>query len=216
VSDEGFDRGVRVALAEPGEGEAAAALGELAITGDSACGQTPSRGLAAAIDHHGGSMPLPYGRGRCWVARLEKSVTGMVYATPPIRWLQELPQVQRGSVTRSLVEIELLAVGEAFRHQGIGTALLNAVESAARDEGTHLALAKVRTGAFPVMRWYRRRGYVIAAQNEPVVFGTRHGFMSCDDGSDGYQLAVKALQAGEVVRRTGRAAESMLVLKADS
>ncbi|MCW1100111.1 hypothetical protein OJ963_40715 [Streptomyces sp. RS2] len=85
-----------------------------------------------------------------------------------------------------------------------------------RANGTHLALAKIRIGAFPIMRWYRRRGYTIAAQNEPLVFATRHGLTSCDDGSDGYQLAAKALQPGTALRRTARAGNPLILLERDT
>ncbi|MFD5750673.1 GNAT family N-acetyltransferase [Streptomyces sp. NPDC127033] len=157
--------------------------------------------MAQAINTHGGKVSLPHGHGRCLVACLDDAVVGMVYTTPPIRWLQEQPAARRNSLAKALVEIELLAVAEPYRGQGIATALLDTAEEAARGAGTLLALAKVRIGAFATMRWYRRRGYAIAAQGEPVVFRTRAGFDSCDDGSDGYQLAVKALRHGAALRR---------------
>ncbi|MFF7098401.1 GNAT family N-acetyltransferase [Streptomyces rubradiris] len=196
-----------IALAAPGDGRAAVALGALAVNGH---GAAPSA-LAQAIDTHGGQVPLPFGRGRCLIARIGDTVAGMVYTTPPIRWIQEHPPAQRAALVHSLVEIELLAVAESHRGQGIGTELLATAEETARSAGSHLALAKVRIGAFATMRWYRKRGYTIAAQAEPVIFRTRAGFDSCDDGSDGYQLAVKALQPGVVLRRRSEGGSSMLV-----
>ncbi|WP_163010901.1 GNAT family N-acetyltransferase, partial [Streptomyces dangxiongensis] len=183
-----------IALAVRGDGHAAAALGALALGSHLDSAAVPAV-LAAAIDEHGGCVPLPYGQGQCRIARVGETIAGMLYATPPIRWLRAHPPAQRNGLIHSLTEIELLAVAEPYRHHGIGTALLEETEHAARADGTRLALAKVRIGAFPVMRWYRRRGYTVAAQGEPVVFRTRlGGLTSCDDGSDGYQLAVKALQ----------------------
>ncbi|MFE9291696.1 GNAT family N-acetyltransferase [Streptomyces olivaceus] len=126
------------------------------------------------------------------------------------------PSPHRNSLIHSLVEIELLAVAESHRTQGVGTVLFQEAENTARANGTHLALAKIRVGAFPIMRWYRRRGYTIAAQNEPLVFATRHGLTSCDDGSDGYQLAAKALQPGTALRRTARAGTPLILLERDT
>ncbi|MER6548177.1 GNAT family N-acetyltransferase [Streptomyces sp. NPDC001250] len=111
------------------------------------------------------------------------------------------------------MEIELLAVSEPYRNHGAGTALLEAAEHFARRTGTQLALAKIEIGAFPTMRWYRRRGYIIAAQGEPVLFRTRFGFNSCDDGSDGYQIAVKTLQPGSAVRRRTNGGTSCLTVE---
>lgn len=202
-----------IALAVRGDGRAAAALGALALSGDLRNAQMPLP-LAAAIDEHGGRVPLPYGQGQCRIARTGETISGMPYATPPIRWLQEHPPTQRKSLVHALVEIELLAVAEPYRRHGIGTALLEETEHAARAEGTRLALAKVRIGAFPVMRWYRGRGYTVAGQGEPVVFRTRRdGFTSCDDGSNGYQLAVEALQSRESVRRHARGTDTMLIVE---
>ncbi|MET9116074.1 GNAT family N-acetyltransferase [Streptomyces longwoodensis] len=213
---DGFSSSIMsIALAAPGDGHAAVALGALAV--DSlltAPGAVPPA-LAEAIDAYGGQVPLPYGQGRCLIARIGDTVAGMVYVTPPIRWIEDHPPAQRAGLVRSLVEIELLAVAESHRGRGIATALLATAEETARDAGSHLAFAKVRIGAFGTMRWYRKRGYTIAAQAEPVVFRTRSGFESCDDGSDGYQLAVKALQPGVVLRRRLERGSSMLVAERD-
>ncbi|MER7179122.1 hypothetical protein ABT404_06510 [Streptomyces hyaluromycini] len=74
-----------VALAAPGDGPAAVALGALAVDGlMPAPGAAPSA-LAQAIDLYGGKVPLPYGYGRCLIARIGDSVAGMAYTTPPIR-----------------------------------------------------------------------------------------------------------------------------------
>ncbi|WP_411122339.1 GNAT family N-acetyltransferase [Streptomyces sp. x-19] len=124
---------------------------------------------------------MPYGHGHCLTARSGNTIIGMLYATPPVRWLQSQPTSQRARLTQALVEIELLAVAEPYRNRGTATALLKAAEHTARAAGTHLALAKIRTGAFPTMRWYRRRGYTIAAQGEPIIFRT-HQVTSRSEG----------------------------------
>ncbi|MEU9413611.1 GNAT family N-acetyltransferase [Streptomyces sp. NPDC048281] len=203
---------ITIALAAPGDGPAAVALGALAVGALLAApGAAPPPALAQAIDAHGGQVPLPYGHGRCLVARAGDTVAGMVYTTPPIRWIRDHPPSQRAGLVQSLVEIELLAVAEPYRGRGVGSALLAAAEERARGAGSHLALAKIRIGAFATMRWYRKRGYTIAGQQEPLVFRTRAGFESCDDGSDGHQLAVKALQPGVVLRRRLERGTSILL-----
>ncbi|MFJ3799971.1 GNAT family N-acetyltransferase [Streptomyces sp. NPDC090088] len=206
---------ITIALAAPGDGTAAVELGALAVDGLTPAPGTAPPALAQAIDTSGGQVPLPYGHGRCLVARVENTVAGMVYMTPPIRWIRDHPPTQRAGLVQSLVEIELLAVAEPHRGRGIGTALLAAAEETARNAGSHLAFAKVKIGAFATMRWYRKRGYTIAAQAEPVIFRTRSGFESCDDGSDGYQLAVKTLQPGAVLRRRLERGLSMLLAERD-
>lgn len=213
MTDEARAGRATTALAVRGEGQAAAALATLALPEGPPTTDTPLPSLAAAIDEHGGRMPLPYGQGRCWVTRTGDTVCGMLHATPPIRWLELHPPAHRNRLARCVIEIELLAVAQHHREQGVGSALLEEAENAARADGIHLALAKIRIGAYPIMRWYRKRGYTIAAQNEPLVFATRHGLTSCDDGSDGYQLAAKALQTGADLRRTERAGNSMILLE---
>ncbi|SHN09070.1 GNAT family N-acetyltransferase [Streptomyces yunnanensis] len=163
---------ITITLAAKGDGQAAATLGALAISDQTPRLQAPLSSLIDAIDNHGGRLPLPYGHGHCLTARSGNTIIGMLYATPPIRWLQSQPSNQRARLTQALVEIELLAVAEPHRNRGTATALLEAAEHTARTAGTHLALAKIRTGAFPTMRWYRRRGYTIAAQGEPIIFRT--------------------------------------------
>ncbi|MFC8222870.1 GNAT family N-acetyltransferase [Streptomyces sp. NPDC057362] len=149
MTDQARTRRAAVALAARGEGQAAAALGALALQDIPLPADSPLSPLAAAIDHHGGCVPLPYGQGQCWVARTGEAVSGMLYATPPIRWLQQQPSPHRNSLIHSLVEIELLAVAESHRTQGVGTVLLQEAENTARANGTHLALAKIRVGASP-------------------------------------------------------------------
>lgn len=188
---------------------AALALGD----GVGGAGVPRPSALADAIARQGGQVLLPYGHGRCLVAREGDAVVGMIYATPPIRWLEGQPAVRRASLVGALVEIELLAVDAGFRGRGVGTALIEAAETAAREEGARLALAKVRVGEFSTMRWYRKRGYTIAGQGEPVLFHTRSGPSSCGDGGDGYQLAVKTLLPGTVIRR--RTAGGIPVLTAE-
>ncbi|MGG2460503.1 GNAT family N-acetyltransferase [Streptomyces sp. RGM 3693] len=204
---------ITITLAAKGDGQTAAALGALALSDHTQSPQAPLSSLADAIDEHGGRVALPYGKGHCLTARNGSTITGMLYTTPPIRWLQGQSADQRARLTQALIEIELLAVFEPYRNRGIGTALLETAEHTARNAGTHLALAKIRTGAFPTMRWYRRRGYTIAGQSEPVVFRTHQGFASCDDGSDGHQLAVKALHSGSTVRRHTAGGATCLIVE---
>ncbi|MEU9120001.1 GNAT family N-acetyltransferase [Streptomyces sp. NPDC048506] len=211
MTDQPGSGAITITLAAKGDGQAAATLGALAVSDHTPSPQAALSPLLHAIDNHGGRVPLPYGHGHCLTARLGDTIVGMLYAAPPIRWLQSQPADQRARLTQTLVEIELLAVAKPYRNRGIGTALLEGAEHAARAAGTHLALAKIRIGAFPTMRWYRQRGYTIAAQGEPIIFRTHQGFTSCDDGSDGHQLAVKTLQPGTSVHRDAARGDTCLI-----
>ncbi|MET9111904.1 GNAT family N-acetyltransferase [Streptomyces zhihengii] len=215
MNDDGV--GAVTDFAVRGDGQAVAALGALALSGAIVGRTAASQPLAAAIDEYGGRIPLPYGHGHCWVTRTGAGpVAGMLYLTPPIRWLEGHPPALRPRLSRAVAEIELLAVEPAHRRRGTGSALLQAAENAALSDGVQLMLAKVRIGALPLMRWYRRRGYLLAGQGEPIVFATQGGMSSCDDGGDGYQLAVKALQPGVTVRRTSSRGTTLLVAQRDA
>ncbi|MFF4410697.1 GNAT family N-acetyltransferase [Streptomyces sp. NPDC001404] len=192
---------VHIGVASTGDGASIASLGALALAGSGLVQPCPLP-LGDAIDQHGGRVPLPYGEGVCHTARVGRSLVGMVYSTPPIRWISSHPEHERPLLVHQLVEIELLAVAEQHRSQGIGTALLEHAEAHARSVGAQFAVAKIRAGAFATMRWYRRRGYRIAAQGEPLLFTTTHGQPSnVSDGNDGHHLAVKPLDSVTVLQR---------------
>ncbi|KAB7832512.1 GNAT family N-acetyltransferase [Streptomyces mobaraensis] len=192
---------LHIGMASTGDGATIASLGALALAGSGPVQQSPLP-LGDAIDQHGGCVPLPYGEGMCHTARMGHGVVGMVYSTPPIRWLESHLEHERSLLVHELVEIELLVVAEQHRTRGIGTALLERTEAHARSVGAQFAVAKIRAGAFATMRWYRHRGYRIAAQGEPLLFTTAHGQPSnVSDGNDGHHLAVKPLDSAIVLQR---------------
>lgn len=185
---------IEVRAAAPGDGDAVTRLGRVAL-GDRAVGGAQSE-LGAWVDEHGAVTHVPFGAGRVFVAVEDGRVIGMVYFVPPVQLIQayaELGEHLQYELGVALCEVELLAVEEPHRRRGVGTALLDAVEDMLREDGCGLVWAKVRAGAFPVMKWLRRRGYIVLAQREPVVVQLRGRAVSFDDGGDGYQLAVRSL-----------------------
>ncbi|SEG85192.1 Acetyltransferase (GNAT) family protein [Actinacidiphila yanglinensis] len=82
---------------------------------------------------------------------------GMVYATPPIRWLDGQTAAQRASLVEALVEIELLAVAADHRGRGVGNCLLDAAQVAAREAGTRKRRQEVTVG--------RRRSRVLRSRS---------------------------------------------------
>ncbi|WP_189966432.1 GNAT family N-acetyltransferase [Streptomyces violascens] len=114
-------------------------------------------------------MPVPFGSAVALMAGrdVDSEASGLVYAGPPVRLLSGCgrfgARVQE-CLGHALTEIELLSVAPEAQRGGLGVAPLTALEEhLARRSGVVL-LAKVRVGEFSVMRWYRRRGFVIAAQ----------------------------------------------------
>lgn len=58
------------------------------------------------------------------------------------------------------VEIQALAVAQAFRRQGWGTRLLTAACDRARQAGCHTALLEVRQGNLPAQAFYGHLGFI--------------------------------------------------------
>ena len=203
---------VSVSVAAAGEGAAIAALGILALAGV-ASARSVIRPLAYAVDRYGGRIPLECGEGLCQTACADGETIGMVYTTPAVRWLESYPEDERSSLVRELAEVELLAVSGPRRGTGVGAMLLEHAEARVRAVGARFVVAKIRAGHFETMRWYRNRGYRIAAQGEPLLFTTTRGRpSSIGDGDDGYHLAVKPLRAGTMLqRRTSPCGSSCLV-----
>ncbi|MEV4250192.1 GNAT family N-acetyltransferase [Streptosporangium canum] len=115
----------------------------------------------------------------------------------------------------ALAELELLAVAEHARGAGVGTALLAAAEERLRRGGCRLLYAKVRADDRPVLRWYRRRGYLLAAPGEPVTIDVEGAVIAFDDGGDGYRLAVKSLETTTNVRRVITPTGSYLTVQSE-
>ncbi|MFI6883845.1 GNAT family N-acetyltransferase [Streptosporangium canum] len=199
-----------IRLARPGDGPAAEALARAALGADAGLPAGPGA-FAAAIDRHGGRLPLPHGTGCALVAAAteaaeaaEGAPIGLAYTCPPVRLIDAYAELGRHGQRRLagvLAELELLAVAEHARGAGVGTALLAAAEGRLRSGGCRLIFAKVRTDDRPVLRWYRRRGYQLAAPGEPVAIDVDGARIVFDDGRDGHRLAVKSLVSATQVRR---------------
>ncbi|WP_274916871.1 GNAT family N-acetyltransferase [Streptomyces sp. WZ-12] len=173
-----------------------ASVGDLAAVALGCTDPDPGKGLPAQIDAHGGYVEVPHGTGTCRVAADDKGVVGMVYTAPPVSWIEAHPAAVQPLLARYFTKVELLAVREEQREQGVGGALISAVETAERDRGAHLLFANVDLRDRKILVWYRRRGYTIAAPSEPIILTSSRGPLSLVDTGDGYLLAAKAIQPG--------------------
>jgi GNAT superfamily N-acetyltransferase len=105
---------------------------------DADIGQVPD--TAGLVEWFEESLARPRPPGKIWlVAELGGQVTGFVEGVvePPradARW-----QIQRDQ-SRYRLMVGALAVSAAFRKMGIGTALMLAIEEAARSQGAEVAL----------------------------------------------------------------------------
>ncbi|MEU9835930.1 GNAT family N-acetyltransferase [Streptosporangium sp. NPDC048047] len=207
MSDESHPPSAMIRLARPGDGAQVEALAQVALGADSAVPATPGA-FAAAIDRHGGRLVLPHGTGSVLVACASAAPgdppLGLAYTCPPVRLIDQYaefgPSGQR-RLAGALAELELLAVAACARGAGVGTALLAAAEEQLRSAGCRLVFAKVRSADGPVLRWYRRRGYLPAAPGEPVTLDVDGNRIVFDDGGDGHRLTVKPLASDARIRR---------------
>ncbi|MEV6673259.1 GNAT family N-acetyltransferase [Streptomyces sp. NPDC051162] len=200
-----------VRLSRRGEGHAVADLARLALSHLPEEPHQKTGDLAETVNELGGRFSLTYGHGHCFTAHDGQSVVGMAYMAPLIQWIEMRPERVRTKLARALAELELLAVMEGHRKQGVGDSLLKAVEEQAKANGTRLLVAKVPAGDRKLQLWYRRRGYTIAAPKESIIFRTAAGLDGFSPEDDRHQLVVKALQAGDTVRRESANGESALV-----
>ncbi|WP_189251335.1 GNAT family N-acetyltransferase [Streptosporangium pseudovulgare] len=196
-----------IRVAQPGDGATVEALAQVALGADGVVPAAPGA-FAAAIDRHGGRLVLPHGTGCALVARASAAPgdppLGLAYTCPPVRLIDQYAELgPRGQrrLAGALAELELLAVTAPARGAGVGTALLAAAEEQLRSGGCRLVFAKVRSADRPVLRWYRRRGYLPAAPGEPVTLDVDGAWTVFDDGGDGHRLAVKPLAPDERIRR---------------
>ncbi|WP_431929902.1 GNAT family N-acetyltransferase [Nonomuraea jabiensis] len=188
---------VRIRLARPGQGSAVEALVAVALGGD---GEVALAGaFAAAIEAGGGRIRLPYGEGLVLVACPADDsgqVLGMLYVCPPIRLIDDCAdlgrQVQQ-RLTEAVAEVELLAVAERARRRGIGGMLLDAARDTLRGRSCKLLYVKVRHDDKPVLGWYRRRGYQLLPQGQPIVIRVAGRPVGFADGTDGYRVLVKPI-----------------------
>ena len=151
---------LQVRLVRPGEG--AAVVGLVAGAHGAA-----AAALQAEVDVHGGRLPLgvddvPGGLGWCFGAYQSAGLVGMLYACAPVTFIRTFPPEQRDGLVRAVMEVEIIAVGEQFRQQGVATALLRHAEDQFGELGVRYLVAKVDATAMTTLRWYRHRGYTLA------------------------------------------------------
>ncbi|WP_433358694.1 GNAT family N-acetyltransferase [Streptosporangium sp. CA-115845] len=214
---------VRICLARPGDGLGVEALAGVALGID--VGMQGAAGpVATAIDQYGGRLAVPYGWAQALVACLTEAPqgadgpppAGLAYTCPPVRLIEAYTELGSGAQQRlaqALAELELLAVAEHARGSGIGTALLSAAEDLLRRDGRHLVFAKIRLDNQKAQLWFRRRGYLLTAPGESVIFNIGEATISFDDGGDGYRLAVKSLDASRHVHRVRARTSSYLTVR---
>lgn len=95
-------------------------------------------------------------------------------------------------LVRSVIEIEIVAVGESFRQRGIATTLLRHAEDQFAQLGLRYIVAKVDAAAMPTLRWYRHRGYTLAREGEHLAIEISDGAAGLDaGGSNRWRLAAK-------------------------
>ncbi|MEU8653704.1 GNAT family N-acetyltransferase [Streptomyces sp. NPDC048737] len=153
--------------------------------------------FASAACADGGRIRVPHGTGRVLVAELPDSPepAGLLYLLPPVRLItahQDLGRSVQARLAADLREIELVAVAAPARRTGVGSALLDAAHALAADDHARVLLAKVAARDFPVLRWWRHRGYTLARPGQDVRLHLQPP-VTCHDGNDGYRLAVRPL-----------------------
>ncbi|MFC9929993.1 GNAT family N-acetyltransferase [Streptomyces sp. NPDC127190] len=139
---------------------------------------------------------------------------GLAFVTPPVRLMRQHAEHGRSALralARVLAEIDLLAVDADVRRQGVGSALLEETEGWLGNQGCRVVMAKIARGEYGVMRWYRQRGYLVAAQGEPFRVWLPGLELCCNDGDDGYQLALKGL--GVSLRRARHGSDTFVTVE---
>jgi len=126
-------------------------------------------------------------------------VAGCVYAGAPISWIleQKLSMDHRQLLTQRLVEIQLMAVLERFRHRGLGSLLLTDCERRYRERGYTTSMLITSPKASPLLvPWYEKHGYVFEDPDESyhVRFWRDRGATSqFHHIQDGQRVGFKAL-----------------------
>ncbi|MEU5240944.1 GNAT family N-acetyltransferase [Streptomyces lydicus] len=162
--------------------------------------------FATTVCTSDGATRIPHGTGRVLVAGLSGATepVSMLYVTPPVRLVEEFdtrgPSTQK-LLAREVREIELMATAPTAQCNGVGSALLHAAHALVTKEGVRVMLAKVSASDFPVLRWWRHRGYTLAQPGQSVRLHLPQS-VTCNDGYNGYRLAVCPL-VGTVSERRG-------------
>ncbi|MFK0154168.1 GNAT family N-acetyltransferase [Streptomyces sp. NPDC090493] len=185
--------GIWVRAPRNGDEEAIAVLAPAAL-GES--GDLDAKQFAVDVCMANGRVRVPFGAGQALLAGLAgaEEPTGILYMTPPVRLVQEsraLGLKAQRLLGREMREIELVAVASAVRGMGVGSALLLGAQSVAAQEGVRIMCAKVAARNTSALRWWRHRGYALARSGQDIRLHLDIPVI-CNDGRDGYRLAVQA------------------------
>ncbi|MFI8194525.1 GNAT family N-acetyltransferase [Streptomyces sp. NPDC085946] len=156
-------------------------------------GERDASQFADAACANNGHIPVPHGTGRVLIGGLPETPepAGLLYLLLPLRLITAHsghgPPVQARLATE-LRGIELLATAPHAQRAGVGSALLHAAHALAADDGVRVLLAKIAARDFPVLRWWRHRGYTLAQPGQNVRLHLEHP-ITCHDGHNGYRLA---------------------------
>ncbi|MCK2245279.1 MULTISPECIES: GNAT family N-acetyltransferase [unclassified Crossiella] len=185
---------VLVRLVHQGEGAAVVAL----AAGAGALEVVDGGPLQEALDRFGGRLQITEvagGTGWCLGAEVCGRLVGLLYACSPVDFIREFPVQHHQVLTETLIEIEILAVEEAFRGTGVGTALLQYATKFFGGGGLRLALAKIDARDQAIHRFYRRAGFTVVAPGGSCVINTPDGRAGITAGpADGpWRLAITTL-----------------------
>lgn len=197
---------VTTRLLRPGEGTRAVAVAEEAGMPGLEARKDP---LQAVLDHSGGVFDLgvpdlPNATGWCVGAYLHDELVGMLYACSPVTFLRSFAAEHRAGITRRLVEIEMLAVEQQHRGQGVGSALLGFVEEYFAQRPIEYVLVKIDATDGPVLRWYRHRGYLLARAGESCYIDTPAGPAGINAGPSTSPWRLAITTPGRTGRRQQR------------
>jgi GNAT superfamily N-acetyltransferase len=203
ASGSGRNQELVIRDARPGDGSGCAAAwadaGRHVEELDPDVGQVP--GAAGLDDWFEQSLARPRPPGKIWlVAELGGQVTGFVEGVveppgPDAAW-----QIQR-DLSRYRLMVGVLAVSAAFRKMGIGTALMLAIEDAARSQGAQVSLLDTSVRSDLSVPFYEHQ---MAYSRRAVIFrNTLPGSRSAP-GSDAIMLQAPRSEAPASAAGTGQ------------
>ncbi|MFD7676156.1 GNAT family N-acetyltransferase [Streptomyces anulatus] len=205
-----------VRIAARGDGAAVGRLADQALEHTEESVQPkvrPGKNLIAHIETRGGVVRTRHGHTICRVAADQQDqVIGMIHVCPPLSWIDDHPMVMRPALGQTVTELGMLAVDPDHRGRGIGGSLLAAVEEDERARGVEVLFTKVAWNNWSSLRWYRRRGFTVAAPGETFLIYTACGETGLIDLNDGHALAYKPMQPGVSIQKHSPAGTSFLYL----
>lgn len=197
------DINIRIRFAEPGDEDMITKLAIMAAgTGDPAEWGPCKRAFATPVAEAHGKVWIPYGQGECFVAEdPTDGVVGMIYSTPPVRWIRAHHPHERRIISPIMREIELLAVDERAQGKFIGSMLLVYMTGVAVLGGVHIVTAKIQQDRHRALNWWHKSDFTLLEPGEPVLIRINGISTHADDGADGHRLAVAAISQAATLKR---------------